>query len=178
MPTRTAAAPKSSAPRQTARKSAPGPTPSPRRKTPPGPAAAAAAPETPPPSSPAAPADKPVQEPGNKPQKAASRGAPKAAPKDTAKASPPASPPPSPKAQGKPPKLHRKPVRERVKLPEADVALMETLKARAHAGGRPARKSELVRAGLQALAAMDTPTLVQCLKDLEPLKLPAIRWLE
>jgi hypothetical protein len=177
MPTRTAAAPKSSAPRQTARKSPSGTTPSPRRKTPPRPAATAA-PETPLPSSPAAPEAKPVQESGDKPLKAASRGAPKATPKDAAKASPPASPPPSPKAQGKPPKLHRKPVRERVKLPEADVALMETLKARAHAGGRPARKSELVRAGLQALAAMDTPTLVQCLKDLEPLKLPAIRWLE
>ncbi|MFY7855235.1 MAG: hypothetical protein ACOVQT_03775 [Rubrivivax sp.] len=166
MPTRTAAAPKSSAP---------GPTPSPRRKTPLRPAAAAAAaPDTPLPSPTAAPEAKPVQEPGNPPLKAASRSRPKAAQKDAAKA----APPPSPKAQGKAPKLHRKPIRERVKLPEADVALMETLKARANAGGRPARKSELVRAGLQALAAMDTPTLVQCLKDLEPLKLPAIRWLE
>lgn len=84
----------------------------------------------------------------------------------------------APRTADKAPKLYRKPVRERVKLPEADVALIDTLKARAAAGGRPARKSELVRAGLQALSAMDTPSLVLALKDLEPLKLARIRPLE
>lgn len=71
----------------------------------------------------------------------------------------------------KPPKLHRKPVRDSFTMPEADFALIATLKARALAGQRETKKSELLRAGLHALALLDTPGLVVALSQLEPVKI-------
>ncbi|WP_234413738.1 hypothetical protein [Ideonella sp. A 288] len=70
----------------------------------------------------------------------------------------------------KAPKLRVKPVRDGFTMPEADFALIGTLKARAMSAQRETRKSELLRAGLHALAAMDTPTLVAALGQLEPVK--------
>jgi hypothetical protein len=55
----------------------------------------------------------------------------------------------------KPPKLHLKPVRDRFTMPEADFALIAALKARALAARRATKESELLRAGLHALAALE-----------------------
>jgi hypothetical protein len=70
----------------------------------------------------------------------------------------------------KAPKLRQKAVRDSFTMPEADFSLVATLKARALAGKRETKKSELLRAGLQALAAMDGPTLLAALQALEPVK--------
>lgn len=87
----------------------------------------------------------------------------------------PAKPPKATKprkaaAPAKPPKLKRKPVRDSFTMPEADFALIATLKARALATGRETKKSELLRAGLHALASMQTTALVEALQGLEPVK--------
>lgn len=70
----------------------------------------------------------------------------------------------------KPPKLRPVLVRDGFTMPESDFALIGTLKARALAGGRETKKSELLRAGLQALSAMDSATLRAALNALEPVK--------
>jgi hypothetical protein len=61
-------------------------------------------------------------------------------------------------------------VRDGFTMPAADFALIAALKARALAGQREAKKSELLRAGLHALAALDGSALVQALNRLEPIK--------
>ena len=71
----------------------------------------------------------------------------------------------------KPPKVRPRLVRDGFTMPEADFALIATLKARALAGQRAARKSELLRAGLHALAALDRKTLLAALDQLEPVKI-------
>ena len=88
------------------------------------------------------------------PQKA---GKPKPAKEATAKAA-------KAKKAGKPAKSGkadkadkaRKPklVRDSFTIPKAEYAVIETLKLRAAKLGRPAKKSEVLRAGVQALAAM------------------------
>ena len=86
-----------------------------------------------------------------------------------AAAAKPAKLPKAPKPE-KAPKLRQKPVRDSFTMPEADFSLVATLKARALAGQRETKKSELLRAGLHALAAMDSPTLLAALRALEPIK--------
>jgi hypothetical protein len=74
---------------------------------------------------------------------------------------------------GKParaPKVRQKPVRDSFTMPEADFALIATLKARLLTAGRETKKSELLRAGLHALDALDTKKLVEALGQLEPVK--------
>lgn len=71
----------------------------------------------------------------------------------------------------KPAKLHRKPIRDSFTMPEADFALIATLKAKAMAGKRETKKSELLRAGLHALAQLETAALVAALGRLEPVKI-------
>lgn len=61
-------------------------------------------------------------------------------------------------------------VRDGFTMPESDFALIAALKARALAAQREAKKSELLRAGLHALAALDGPSLVQALNRLVPIK--------
>ena len=103
---------------------------------------------------------------------AASKAAPKPAGKPATKAAPPAKPPKAakePKA-AKPPKVRQKPVRDSFTMPEADFSLVATLKARALAAKRETKKSELLRAGLHALAAMDSAALLAALQALEPIK--------
>jgi hypothetical protein len=106
--------------------------------------------------------------------KAAPKAAPPAAPqaKAVAKPAPPAAVE-QPKAvkPAKPPKLRTKPVRDSFTMPEADFALVATLKARALSAQCVAKKSELLRAGLHALAALDTPALVAALGNLDPVKI-------
>lgn len=71
----------------------------------------------------------------------------------------------------KPAKVRRKPVRDGFTMPEADFGLIATLKARALSAKREAKKSELLRAGLHALAALPTPALVAALDQLDPVKI-------
>lgn len=68
-------------------------------------------------------------------------------------------------------KVRRKPVRDSFTMPEADFALIATLKARALSARQEVKKSELLRAGLHALAAMATPALVAAIDQLEPVKI-------
>jgi len=71
----------------------------------------------------------------------------------------------------KPAKVRCKPVRDSFTMPEADFALIATLKARALSTQREVKKSELLRAGLHALAALATPALVAAIDQLEPVKI-------
>lgn len=128
------------------------------RKTPapkPAPAAPAAAP-TPPKSAP--------QRSTKAAPLAAAKPAKPVKPVKPAKVVKPAKPP-------KLPKLRSKPVRDSFTMPESDFALIATLKARALSAQRETKKSELLRAGLHALAALDTPALVAALGQLEPVKI-------
>ncbi len=95
----------------------------------------------------------------------AAKAAAKASRKRTVPATrPAATKPPAPK----PPKP--KLVRDSFTMPQADFDLVATLKARALDFKRPTKKSELLRAGLQALARMDAAALRQALESLAPLK--------
>ena len=62
-------------------------------------------------------------------------------------------------------------VRDSFTMPEADFALIAQLKAGATAVGRPAKKSELLRAGLRLLAAQPAKALLGALDSLEQVKL-------
>jgi hypothetical protein len=55
-------------------------------------------------------------------------------------------------------------------MPEADFKLIASLKARALDAKRPAKKSELLRAGLHALEGLGATALVAALERLTPLK--------
>ena len=75
--------------------------------------------------------------------------------------------PAPPKAPAAKPAL----VRDSFTMPEADFALIGVLKKRAIGARREAKKSELLRAGLQALAALEAKALVAALDRLEPVKI-------
>jgi len=131
-------------------------------------------------TSPAAPAlaksvDQPVAQAVTEPSarkavKATVKTAPPKARK-TSPASKPAAPAVSEKTEAvaaKQPKL--KLVRDSFTIPQADFELIGQLKARALGFQRPAKKSELLRAGLHALAALDDAALRRALDALVPLK--------
>jgi hypothetical protein len=101
----------------------------------------------------AEPAAKPARKPGRPAgvKRAASTGTPK-----PAKLAKPAKP--------------AKPVRDSFTMPAKDFALIAALKARGLARQRDTRKSELLRAGLHALAALDDTALLAMLNQLEPIK--------
>jgi hypothetical protein len=61
-------------------------------------------------------------------------------------------------------------VRDSFTMPQADFDLVDVLKAKALAFQRPAKKSELLRAGLHALAALSDAQLRKSLEALTPLK--------
>lgn len=137
-----------------------------RAKTPPEePVKPAAAPE--PPAAPAVPA------PAAGRRARAVSGGPKAAasarPAEPVKPVKPAKPEKPPKAE-KPAKPRKALVRDSFTMPEADFALIAALKERAVGAGRPAKKSELLRAGLRALAALEAKKLRSALEGLEPIK--------
>jgi hypothetical protein len=75
------------------------------------------------------------------------------------------------KASKKPAKAGPRLVRDGFTMPEADFALIALLKARALGAQRVAKKSELLRAGLRALAAHDVQALVAGLDALEAVKI-------
>ena len=61
-------------------------------------------------------------------------------------------------------------VRDSFTMPRADFDLVDVLKQRALGFRRPTKKSELLRAGLQALNAMNAGALQRALDGLVPLK--------
>ena len=79
-----------------------------------------------------------------------------------------ASSAPGPKKPAHPPRP--KLVRGSFTMTEADFDLIATLKAKALGAKRAAKKSELVRAGLRALADLDARSLVAALDQLEAVK--------
>ncbi len=115
-----------------------------------------------------------------KPRPAASKAAaPASQPAKARKAArpaPAAKPAPAPKpaaaapAAAKETKVKAKLVRDSFTMPQADFALIGTLKERAIGFKRPAKKSELLRAGLQALAGLNDTALKAALDALAPLK--------
>jgi hypothetical protein len=104
-------------------------------------------------------------------RKAAASAAPvapaKAAGKRAAAAAKTAKKPP---VAPKTPKPKAKLVRDSFTMPQADFALVGVLKERALEFKRPTKKSELLRAGLQALAKLDAAALSAALGALTPLK--------
>lgn len=78
-------------------------------------------------------------------------------------------PPKAEKRPAKPPRV--KLVRDGFTLPETDYALFAALKGRALKAQRETKKSELLRAGLQALAAMSDEQLLAALQALAPVKI-------
>jgi hypothetical protein len=84
----------------------------------------------------------------------------------------PAAPVPAPKDSAKkPPKQRVRLVRDSFTMPEPDFALIAVLKSRTMASQRETKKSELLRAGLHVLMALDDETLISSLGRLQPLKL-------
>ena len=61
-------------------------------------------------------------------------------------------------------------VRDSFTMPRDDYALIATLKQRSLDAGRATKKSELLRAGLHALAALKSTSLQRALTQLTPLK--------
>lgn len=66
----------------------------------------------------------------------------------------------------------RKPklVRDSFTIPKNEYAVLEQLKERAARAGRPAKKSELLRAGIQALAGMADPAFLGAVSAVPSLK--------
>lgn len=85
-------------------------------------------------------------------RKAAVKKTPARAPAPQAAAKPARPPAPAAPKPEKPkkPKL----VRDSFTIPKAEYAVLDTLKERAAKAGLPAKKSEVLRAGVKALAAM------------------------
>jgi hypothetical protein len=94
-----------------------------------------------------------------KPQ-ASKAGAPRQA------AKPAALPPAKPVEKPRKPKM----VRDSFTMPKAEYAAIESLKARAAQAGRPAKKSELLRAGVKLLEALPASALIQALESLPAIK--------
>ena len=69
----------------------------------------------------------------------------------------------------KPPKKPKL-VRDSFTMPIADYALIDALKQRALKAAHPAKKSELLRAGLQLLASLSDIAMLKALKNVPPLK--------
>jgi hypothetical protein len=61
-------------------------------------------------------------------------------------------------------------VRDSYTMPKPEYAVLEAMKLRAARLGRPAKKSEVLRAGLQALAGMDDAAFLANVAALPTLK--------
>ena len=82
----------------------------------------------------------------------------------------PAPPAPSVSAPAAPKRKKPKLVRDGFTMPEADYALLGALKKRALHAGHEVKKSELLRAGLRALAAMPDAAYIGALEGVERIK--------
>jgi hypothetical protein len=80
------------------------------------------------------------------------------------------APAPQPAEAAKAPKGKAKLVRDSFTMPQADFDLIAALKERALGFKRPTKKSELLRAGLQALTSLNDAALQAALNALPPLK--------
>ncbi len=114
-------------------------------------------------ASPAAKAARPA------PRKASAKAPVKAAAKVPAKAPAKAPARARAKTDGDKP---RKPkmVRDSFTMPKPEYAVIEALKQRAAQAGRPAKKSELLRAGLRLLEGLPSAALVAALQALPAIK--------
>ncbi len=110
----------------------------------------------------------PVAAPAPAAVKAAVRPVVPAAPQAAAKAPKPADWPQAPAAptsRGEPAKVKKpKLVRDSFTIPKNEYAVLDDLKQRAVRLSRPARKSELLRAGVKALAAMPDAAFLSALR--------------
>lgn len=68
--------------------------------------------------------------------------------------------------KSKKPKL----VRDSFTIPKAEYTVLDSLKERAARGGCPARKSELLRAGIKVLAGMDDASFLAAMKQVPTIK--------
>lgn len=85
-------------------------------------------------------------------------------------ATPSKAPAPKPAAKSLVKKAKQKLIRDSFTMPSSDFALIDQLKTRAIGFKRPVKKSELLRAGLQALASLSDAKLKSLLDGLTPLK--------
>lgn len=121
-----------------------------------------------------APADAAVA----KPVKAAARPVVAAAPETAKVAKPLAEPAAKPvakagtKSAAKPTDKAKKPklVRDSFTIPKTEYAVLEALKQRAARAGAPAKKSELLRAGIKVLASMDEAQFLAAMGAVPALK--------
>lgn len=125
----------------------------------------------------ARPAAKPVarKTPGKTtaPAQPAAKGAPKVTPAAAPKVKPAAKKAAAPaqaKAAPKAEKVKAKLIRDSFTMPREDWDLIQYLKERALVFKRPTKKSELLRAGLQALVGLSDAKLQAALAKLIPLK--------
>ena len=80
-------------------------------------------------------------------------------------------PPPRPAKAAKPPKLKKpKPVRDSFTMPKGEYQLIDLLKQRAAAKQRHVKKSEILRAGILALANMTDAQLFAALDHVPVIK--------
>lgn len=103
--------------------------------------------------------------PAKAPTKPAAKRAAPVAKKAAAKTAPAAA-----RVEAKKPARRLRLVRDSFTMPESDIALIAKLKTVALGAQRAAKKSELLRAGLHALAALDAKALVAALDALEAVK--------
>ena len=116
------------------------------------------------------PRTKPPAKPAKAPKAAAAAAEPAAKVAKQLSAKVPVAKPSDTAAAGKVTRSKEKLVRDSFTMPRADFALIHQLKERGLGFKRAVRKSELLRAGLQALAAMDDALLKALLDRLPALK--------
>lgn len=101
-----------------------------------------------------------------KPAAAPARTRKAAAPAKAAKATKPAKTAKAKEPKARKPKL----VRDSFSMPRSEYAMLQALKDRAAKAGRPARKSELLRAGIQVLAGMQDAAFLGAMGAVPTLK--------
>lgn len=94
----------------------------------------------------------------------------KAAVKAARKANPPAPAAPAKTKVAAPAKVKPKLVRDSFTMPKAEYAAIDALKQRAAQLARSTKKSELLRAGIKALSAMNDETLLAALQAVPTIK--------
>lgn len=116
-------------------------------------------------------AAKPVSKPAMKAAAKAKKAAAPATPAPTKSAAKAVAKPAAKVAPAKPVKLKKpKMVRDSFTFPKAEYAVLDGLKMRAAKLGSPAKKTELLRAGIKAIAAMQDAAFVAALKSVPSLK--------
>lgn len=120
---------------------------------------------------------KPAAKPAAAPKKTVAKPAAKAAVKPAAKtpvkaAAKPTSKPAVKAAPAAKPVKAKKPkmVRDSFTFPKLEYAVLDTLKLRAAKLGKPVKKTELLRAGLKAIAALSDTALLAALNAVPSLK--------